>query len=106
MVLYLANPFCLADPKKRHLLDWRQRYEIIVGTARGLTYLHEESEIRIIHRDIKASNILLDHKNKPKITDFGLAPNGLNTIKPTSALELQELCKYFLFDMVHIILRG
>eukprot|EP00253_Pinus_taeda_P036147 PITA_36147 len=61
------------DIEKRHLLDWRQRYEIIVGTARGLAYLHEESEIRIIHRDIKASNILLDNNHKPKITDFGLA---------------------------------
>lgn len=61
------------DIEKRHLLDWGQRYEIIVGTARGLAYLHEESEIRIIHRDIKASNILLDNKHKPKITDFGLA---------------------------------
>eukprot|EP00253_Pinus_taeda_P002926 PITA_02926 len=62
-----------SDVKKRHLLNWRQRYEIIVGTARGLAYLHEESDIRIIHRDIKSSNILLDHQHKPKITDFGLA---------------------------------
>eukprot|EP00253_Pinus_taeda_P005221 PITA_05221 len=61
------------DKTKRHLLDWRARYEIIVGTARGLAYLHEESEIRIIHRDIKASNVLLDNKNRPKIADFGLA---------------------------------
>eukprot|EP00253_Pinus_taeda_P012961 PITA_12961 len=61
------------DIEKRHFLDWKQRFEIMVGTARGLTYLHEESEIRIIHRDIKANNILLDNKHKPKITDFGLA---------------------------------
>eukprot|EP00253_Pinus_taeda_P010725 PITA_10725 len=61
------------DTTKRHLLNWRERYDIIVGTARGLAYLHEESEIRIIHRDIKASNILLDDKYRPKIADFGLA---------------------------------
>eukprot|EP01018_Ginkgo_biloba_P011501 Gb_23874 [translate_table: standard] len=62
-----------ADPKRRSLLDWEVRHEIILGTARGLAYLHEESEIRIIHRDIKASNLLLDDKLKPKIADFGLA---------------------------------
>eukprot|EP00253_Pinus_taeda_P024522 PITA_24522 len=61
------------DTTKAHSLIWRKRYEIIVGTARGLAYLHEESQIRIIHRDIKASNILLDNKLRPKITDFGLA---------------------------------
>eukprot|EP00253_Pinus_taeda_P014439 PITA_14439 len=61
------------DTAKRRLLNWRERYDIIVGTARGLAYLHEESEIRIIHRDIKASNILLDDKYRPKIADFGLA---------------------------------
>eukprot|EP00253_Pinus_taeda_P034163 PITA_34163 len=63
----------LFDRTKRHLLDWSCRYEIIVGTARGLAYLHEESEVRIIHRDIKASNILLDNKYRAKIADFGLA---------------------------------
>eukprot|EP00253_Pinus_taeda_P026691 PITA_26691 len=63
----------LFDATKRRLLDWKERYEIIVGTARGLAYLHEESQIRVIHRDIKASNILLDDKHKPKIADFGLA---------------------------------
>eukprot|EP00253_Pinus_taeda_P018765 PITA_18765 len=63
----------LFDATKPHLLDWKERHEIMVGAARGLTYLHEGSEIRIIHRDIKASNILLDRKYRPKIADFGLA---------------------------------
>ncbi|CAO2183691.1 unnamed protein product [Urochloa humidicola] len=64
--------FIFADDQNRHL-DWKQRFDVIYGIAEGLCYLHEESETRIIHRDIKASNILLDQKLKPKITDFGLA---------------------------------
>ncbi|XP_028800630.1 putative receptor-like protein kinase At4g00960 [Neltuma alba] len=54
-------------------LSWKQRYDIILGIARGLTYLHEEFHICIIHRDIKTNNILLDDDFQPKIADFGLA---------------------------------
>ncbi|XP_073108418.1 cysteine-rich receptor-like protein kinase 6 isoform X3 [Elaeis guineensis] len=63
----------LFDPEKRKQLNWRQRNKIIGGIARGLLYLHEESQLKIIHRDLKASNILLDADLNPKISDFGLA---------------------------------
>ncbi|KAF2315897.1 hypothetical protein GH714_040692 [Hevea brasiliensis] len=56
-----------------HILSWQQRYNIILGTAEGLAYLHGGSGVKIIHRDIKTSNILLDEMLTPKIADFGLA---------------------------------
>ncbi|CAN1219629.1 Probable LRR receptor-like serine/threonine-protein kinase At1g56140 [Linum perenne] len=54
-------------------MDWNTRFQIILGIARGLQYLHEDSPLRIVHRDIKASNVLLDDKYQPRISDFGLA---------------------------------
>ncbi|CAL5368228.1 unnamed protein product [Camellia sinensis] len=59
--------------ERRGALNWKQRFEIIFGTARGLAYLHEQFHVCIIHRDIKSSNILLDDDFQPKIADFGLA---------------------------------
>ncbi|XP_042436319.1 cold-responsive protein kinase 1-like [Zingiber officinale] len=72
---YMANSsldkFIFGD--RRGFLNWKQRFSIIVGVARGLSYLHQEFHVCIIHRDIKCSNILLDDDFQPRIADFGLA---------------------------------
>ncbi|KAL0885112.1 hypothetical protein Bca101_009094 [Brassica carinata] len=65
--------YFLFDPSMQGQLDWKMRYNIIGGIARGVLYLHQDSWLTIIHRDLKASNILLSSNMNPKISDFGLA---------------------------------
>ncbi|XP_061353812.1 G-type lectin S-receptor-like serine/threonine-protein kinase At4g27290 [Gastrolobium bilobum] len=65
--------FFIFDSTRSKLLNFTKRLQIIDGIARGLLYLHQDSRLRIIHRDLKTSNILLDNNMNPKISDFGLA---------------------------------
>ncbi|KAL5983996.1 hypothetical protein ACLOJK_018098 [Asimina triloba] len=74
MCLFSPMPFGLCSPSdSKEKLDWSIRYKVALGTAEGLHYLHEVCQRRIIHRDIKAANILLTHDFEPEICDFGLA---------------------------------
>ena len=73
LIKLLTNMPLTADGDQSKMLDWPTRFNIIKGIARGLVYLHQDSRLRIIHRDLKVSNILLDHDMTPKISDFGMA---------------------------------
>ncbi|GLT30998.1 hypothetical protein SLA2020_057670 [Shorea laevis] len=72
-VPYASLDNFIFDPMKSAKVDWGRRYKIIGGIARGLLYLHEDSQLRVIHRDLKPNNVLLDEEMEPKISDFGMA---------------------------------
>ncbi|XP_019106725.2 cysteine-rich receptor-like protein kinase 10 isoform X2 [Beta vulgaris subsp. vulgaris] len=73
---YVANKSLdhfLFDSPNQEQFDWQRRYKIIGGIARGMLYLHQDSRVKVIHRDLKASNVLLDASMNPKVSDFGMA---------------------------------
>ncbi|XP_010932740.1 cysteine-rich receptor-like protein kinase 43 [Elaeis guineensis] len=80
--------------KRAELLDWKRRYEVVLGVTQGLLYLHEDAHTPIIHRDIKPANILLDERWAPKIADFGLSrlfPEDLTHINTDLAGTIGDL---------------
>lgn len=73
MVLLIMFPFSASENSEEQLLSWGARLKIALGSARGLAYLHHECSPRIVHSNIKSSNILLDENLEPYVSDFGLS---------------------------------
>lgn len=71
--IYMGNIYLSAPTERSEQLDWDARLNVIMGAAKGLAYLHHDCSPRIIHRDIKSSNILLDANFGARVSDFGLA---------------------------------
>ena len=69
----ISNAYSETDSKRREKIVWEKRFNIIEGITHGLIYLHHFSRLKVIHGDLKASNILLDNEMNPKISDFGMA---------------------------------
>ncbi|KAF3773212.1 G-type lectin S-receptor-like serine/threonine-protein kinase, partial [Nymphaea thermarum] len=84
----------LFDPILSKQLGWEKRFEIVMGIARGLQYLHQESRLKIIHRDLKTSNILLDAAMNPRISDFGLARIFCDEQSHISTMKIAGTCGY------------
>ena len=70
---HLSSWFVQSESSEKRELDWGRRFRMIEGIAQGVLYIHKYSRLKIIHRDLKASNILLDGGLDPKISDFGMA---------------------------------